>query len=150
MLDNLCHYLLVTQLSQYNCHVAVLQLSQLKACLPHLKSIVASITALGRAWAKAAQSPGGVSPFAWNHAPAQDASSQEHKCTPPLQADTMTGAKHEYDGLFTSMCSEYHCGMSLHVVVHNLQVWNLAQRGTALKHAFAAFSLQPWTTSCCS
>jgi hypothetical protein len=58
ILDNLCHYLLVIELLQQDCHAAALQLSQLKSCLPHLKSILASISALGRVAAKAAQSPG--------------------------------------------------------------------------------------------
>jgi hypothetical protein len=112
-LDNLCHSLLVMGLpSPYgalDCHAAALQLSQLKACLPHLKSIVASITALGKAWARAANLPGSVPSSTLKDGSAQDASPQEHTHSALPQTGTITGALHGYAGLSTSTCTAYHC-----------------------------------------
>jgi hypothetical protein len=116
MPDNLCHCLLLMELNYHagamDCHAAALQLSQLKACLPHLKSILASISALSRAWAEAAILPGSVSPFTLNLAPVQDAPCQERIHTALIQqTDTMSGAKHGYAWLSISTCSAYHCSM---------------------------------------
>jgi hypothetical protein len=54
MLDTLCHYLVVYATEEaMGCHTATLRLPNLHACLPHIKDILASISAIGTAWAKA-------------------------------------------------------------------------------------------------